>query len=793
MYRMNSSSRTLQIVVLGALFTIGNTLIALDSNAQESRSVDEGVLEELVVTARRQSETLMEVPVTVNVVSGSALADNSITNLTDLSTLVAGINLDKVPQSNQGTLTIRGIGSSGSDASTGQSVATVVDGLATSRGAFIYAGLLDVGQIEVMKGPQALFFGKDAPGGIVSIRSNGPTDTLEGYIKAGYESEAEEQFVEAAISGPLSDQMRARLAVRASDVDGWMTNTALREANPFGGIPGFPATLTGAADDSNSSDQVTARLTIDYKPTDNFTATFRYLVDSHEDNGQNSEMEIYHCPPGTTVPIAFGIPDTSNDCDANHRSTVGGLMPHVAAGEPDWDTAPYGEYDSYVASLTLDWSYGDFDFTSVTGVADYERKSVGCNVNPYCFFALSNNFTFNQVSQEIRVVSNFDSDINFMAGVYFDEQEFSANNPVALFPLPADPVTGSFVSFEMDMESESQSYSVFAEVRWDITETLRLDAGVRYSEDEVEGEARNTSLHSFFPLPLLPLGDVVASKREFDDTSPQVTLTWEPSQDSLLFLSWRNGYKSGNPTDFGIIPATVTPDDVVYEPEEIDGWEAGYKALLLDARLRLTAAVFTYDYTDLQISNFKAATNEAQTLNAGGMRTEGFEVGIDYRPTEALSLGLGISYADAEYTDFDVIGCYSGQTADQGCLPNGTQNLKGEEKFRAPEWTGNLHFKYEVPAFRDYVFGVTAGMRYSDSYFAQANNNPNARQDAYVVYDAGFHLENESWRFALLGRNLGDEKYIIAGYDASGGFLPGTVNGVLSRPRQVWFKVDYSF
>ena len=750
-------------------------------------------LEEIVVTARRQTETLMEVPVSANVVTGKSLSDNAISNLTDLSSLVPGINLDKVPQSNQGTLTIRGIGSSGSDASTGQSVATVVDGLATSRGAFVYSGLLDVSQIEVLKGPQALFFGKDSPGGVVSIRSNGPTDELEGYLNVAYEFEAEEQVYEGAISGPLTDQLRGRLAFRYNDVDGWMKNTGVSQPNLLSGaIPGYPATVQGAPYDSNSSEQMIARLTLDWKPTDTFTATFRYLVDSHEDRGQNAEMEITSCPGGAAIPSVFGIPDSSNDCDGNHRSTVGALLPNVAASESDWDVVPYGEYDAYVTSLTLEWEYGALDFTSITGIADYEREAVTSNVAPYGFFTLSNNFEYNQVSQEFRIVSNFDSPVNFMAGFYYDEQEFSANNPVAFLPLPADPITGSFLSWELDMESESESFSVFAEVRWDITDTLRLDAGLRYSEDEVEGQVVNSYVHPFFPIPLLPEGQSISEDREFDDTSPQITLTWEPSDSALFFISWRNGYKAGNPSDFGILPSTATPADIFYEPEDIDGWEVGYKALLLEAKLRLTASAYTYDYTDLQVSNFRAATNEAQTLNAGGLETKGLEVGLDYVPNEALTVGLGVSYVDAEYTDFDVIGCYSGQTAAQGCRADATQDLKGQEKFRSPEWTANLNFVYEIPVFADYLLGFSGSIRYSDSYFTQENNSPFAVQDSYVIYNAGVHLENDQWRFALHGRNLGDEEYVIASYDATF-FNPGTINGTVSRPRSVWLQVDYRF
>ncbi len=183
-------------------------------------------LEEIVVTARKREESLQRVPVAVSVIDKQTL-ENSISNdLTKIGELAPQVSLSQGGSGTGAVITVRGVSSGSSDAGLDQSVAIEVDNVPISRGQVISASMFDMEQVQILQGPQALFFGKNSPAGVISLNSADPTRTLEGYLTAGYEFNAEERFVEGTISGPLSETLSARLAFRGSEMDGWIDNVA---------------------------------------------------------------------------------------------------------------------------------------------------------------------------------------------------------------------------------------------------------------------------------------------------------------------------------------------------------------------------------------------------------------------------------------------------------------------------------------------------------------------------------------------------------------------------------------
>ncbi len=193
-----------------------------------------GGLDEIVVTARKRDERLLDVPVAITAIGGAELARAGATDLAKIGQMLPQVRFEKVGGGGSGaTFAIRGIGSASGDKGIEQTVAVNIDGVQSSRGKLSVLSMFDVQQIEVLKGPQALYFGKNSPGGVVAVKTVDPGEKFEGYARAGYEFEARERFVEAAAGGPLSDTLGARLALRASKLDGWLENNAAAGPNPF--------------------------------------------------------------------------------------------------------------------------------------------------------------------------------------------------------------------------------------------------------------------------------------------------------------------------------------------------------------------------------------------------------------------------------------------------------------------------------------------------------------------------------------------------------------------------------
>lgn len=219
----------------------------------------------IIVTARKRSETLLDVPVAISALSSDTLARYNVNDLNAMSSLVPNVTIVKAASGTGASMTIRGVGSTFNDFGIDQTVSINIDGIQISRGFITNVAFFDVEQVEVLKGPQALFFGKNSPGGVVSVRSRGATKSFEAGIKAGYEFIADERYAEGYISGPLSDTLGARLAVRYAKMDGWLHNNAVDGANPTDAA--FPLRRGGAAR-AVGSETITGRLTLDWQPSE---------------------------------------------------------------------------------------------------------------------------------------------------------------------------------------------------------------------------------------------------------------------------------------------------------------------------------------------------------------------------------------------------------------------------------------------------------------------------------------------------------------------------------------------
>jgi len=783
------------------------------AQAPAGEAVDQIVQDagEIIVTARQRKETLIEAPVAVSAIDAQTLSRFGATDTRDLAKLAPSLTIDRSSSGGGGVIALRGIGTSPSNAGFDQAVSINVDGIQTGRSRIMELGMLDLAQVEVMKGPQALFFGKNSPAGVINITSASPTRTFEGYARVGYEFVGDEALVEGAVSGPLSDAFSARVAVRYRHLDGWLRNNAGQlTSSPFAG----PNNLPQAPKTSRPGDEeFIGRVSLAFEPEgSDFSATLKVAGMVRNDDGPSAGQQLVNCG-GYTMPtvVYAGIPtvavDPYGDCKLDRNYSNGALPNGYADNWPIAKQDPYTKTKMLLSSLTANYDFENLTLTSVTGYFISNSKYFdNYDATLYMAYDAAEQEKFRSFSQEFRLLSSFDSPVNFMLGAYYQHSKHDFFNAALIAPLPVDAATGKYHTWEKPGDTKGNTYSVFGQLIWKIVPELELAGGVRYTHETKDSSIVNTYVHP--PLSgtvLAPEGQVFTDKFKDSNYSPEATLSWRPTSDLTTYVAYKTGYKSGG---FGIstnlIPATITSDSIRFKSEKIKGFEGGIKARLMDRALTVTSSIFSYKYSNLQVNSFNASTTSFIITNAAEARVKGVEFDFNARANDWLSFNGGIAYNRARFLDY-LSQCWGGQTAALGCnVDNGngtfSQQRSGQALARAPEWTATAGFNADIPAGDDFVVGLSGNTRFSDSYFALENGNPAGVQDSFWLFDASVRLKrsDERWEIALIGRNLTNEYYTSYMAEKPGAPAPAVgdtvqIMGIPNRGRQLMVQGTVKF
>jgi len=769
-------------------------LVSMTAHGHALAQAGPASLEDIVVTARKKAESLVNVPVAVSALGEADIARYNASDLGKISQLAPQVIVTRGQSGGGANILIRGLGSGSGDQALEQTVSINVDGVQVGRGRILSIGMFDLQQVEVLKGPQALYFGKNSPAGVISLTSAAPTDTLSGYVRAGYEFVADERYIEAAISGPVTDTLKARLAVRGRYMKGWLHNTAQPAPNPAD--PAFPASGAYRSRDPRTED-ILGRLTLEYEPTSDTTVTLRVLGGRSDEGGLVSTGQGICFAPSTTMTTG-GFPNPGSDCTLNRNVEVGGLL----TGFPTngWrgirdGGKPYQVSKVFMPMLTINQDLGDLDLTSVTGYFDLDVKAAG-NVG-YASLGLAYS-TFAEhtrmFSQELRLNSDYDGPLNFTLGGYYSHNKMDGYTAAAQIfrPTLPDPATGRSYSFDRQTNATGETLSAFGQIRWNPVEQLELAGGVRYTHEKKSASTGNTYVHPNFAALFSPGGIFLGNKRSENNWSPELTATFHPVAGQTLYAAYKTGYKSGGISQPSVVTRGFTATNLLFRPERIKGFEAGYKAELLDRTLRFDLTLYNYKVTDLQVVALLSSTTSSFLTNAGSARTKGVESSINWRASDQLTLRGSVGYNRARYLTFDNSPCYLGQTAAQGCV-NARQDLTGRPLTRAPEWSAMGGFTFTQP-IGDLELGIDGDINHSSGFYTQDNQHPLSYQKAYQLLNAGVRLGHPGmgWELAFIGRNLTNKYYRIVQVDAT----VGGINqfGVFStRPRELAIQGTYRF
>ncbi|WP_421851813.1 TonB-dependent receptor [Novosphingobium sp.] len=783
---------------------------ATSAPADDQQASSAAAPDEIIVSARRRSERLLDAPVAITAVTGERLAQYQVSTVSDLSSQVPSLIAGKASSGSSSSIFLRGVGSTALSAGFDQSVSFVIDGLAMSRGREISLPQFDIQRVEVLKGPQALFFGKNTTGGLISIVSNGPTDHFELGLRGGYEFKSREKYAEGYVSGPISDTLSARLAGRYSKSDGAFINTAAPTYTNY--IPGQFRTIT--SDRRGGGESIGVRGTVDWTPTEAVKFELKGGYSSLQDRGPTDIIERL-CGGGRTTPLAAnGIPPSPNaDCTVNGRSDQSNIPIQVAQANYRYarDGQLYGDFKSQYAVLTGNITGGAIDMTTITGYYHFKQtdlNNVSGEAYPAGFSELSD---FKQFSQEIRFQSKLAGPFNVLAGLYYAHGKMVFNTDAYVFPVPLDPTTGTYITFSRSNGFSSDSMSGFAQGTYNFGGKVELSAGARYSLESRNSYEQSLPAHIAFAA-FFPANVRIDDRYRDHNLSPEATLRYKPNADTTLYAAYKQGFKAGG---FNISQSIVPGANDAsgrYGAEKAKGGEIGLRTLLMDRHLSLNLTAYTYDYTDLQVQFFNPSTLGQVAGNAGKLTTRGVEGDFNYRVPgiAGLSLRGAGAYNDAKFHNF-VGACYSGQTVAGGCnlqFANGAfnaQDYEGRIAPKAPHFSGRLGATLEVPVSSSGLSAAFNGdMSYTSSYNFSDALNPDAVQRAYTKFDASIALfgPEKRWNISLIGRNLTNRLVVTTSNDIpfTGGTGTGTpagnradLNVYVENPRELFVEVGFKF
>ena len=761
--------------VLAALW--GGPVCAQQSTAAAPQAGQNEALQEVIVTARKRQESVLNVPVIETVVTQTQLERIQTIQISDLPTLVPGLDMGHALGSTGEQVSIRGVGTIASDGGVDSSVSLNIDGLDIANAIALESGLFDLQHVEVLKGPQALFYGKASTGGVISLRTADPTDQFEVIGTESYEVESITPREEFIISGPVTDTLKLRLAGMYSTSQGYFHETAIA-------LPGTGA-VTPTSDREPGVNQYMFRGTALWNPTGQFEA--RLKINATNLHGVNLESsELASCPQGPNFAPGFGIPFIAGSSCKIGRNIQDVYMDPAdfPAGLPE-NGVPFIEIYQRFGILELNYRpIQNLTLTSATGYFYLnEHESINPTATSFAGPAIGVVDAYNrqEVTEEFRLNSEFSGPLNYTAGAFYEDGHIYDAGVIAgntALHLPAILSDDEFYPLAI------KTYSLFGQLRWKIASQLELAAGVRWTDE-------TRSLTPYQVMAGVPVFQPIAVSRiKSDNNSPEVTLTYKPTEDQTLFAAVKQAYKSGS-FSLGTVP--VPGGHQSFGDEKVDGGELGWKSLLLDRHLAFDLAAYYYHYEGLQVGVNGLAVNgilQTQVENAAGASTYGIDFDADYLPEAitGLSLRAAAEWNRARYLELNNVPCWGGQTIALGCnellnpktgLYTG-QNLSGTPMVRAPEWQLNAGPSYEFPVASGYKLVLSNNNAFTSRYatfLAVGRPNNDQYQGSFFKSDLSLSLQasDNRWELSLIGKDINDK--ITTGICSAANFAGAAIFG----------------
>lgn len=736
---MGACAMTRTSVTVGSVCLLA-TWLAGSAWAQEPEA--EGTLGELVVTAQRREQNVQEVPISVAALDEERLASmfEGGEDIRALATRVPSL----YAESSNGRLAprfyIRGLGNSDFDLAASQPVSIIVDEVVLENVVLKSFPLFDLERVEVLRGPQGTLFGRNTPAGIVKFDTKKPSADFEADIGVTY-GELETTIVEGAVGGG-SETVSGRVSLLYQERGDWIDNSFTGEDDAMGGFEEFAYRGQLLL---SPSDSFSALLNVHGRDMSNGTAAiFRSNVIGPGSEGFNSnfDRDTVYLDGGTNNPQeAEGLGGSVRlDFDFGNVSLVSisayESVENSSRGDIDGGAcAPLGS--PVPPGLTSGATDCFFPFTGVNDAVTYP------GFIPFSSDTQDGIDDLDQFTQEIRLASQASDRLFWQAGAFYFDSEFAVTtNP---FFVPATTVTHT-----------NTAWAVFGHLSLDLSEAFTLTGGVRWTEDEKDLTAANN------PGAPVPPTEVSDSQVSWD-----LSALFKVSDDFNIYGRIAEGFRA--PTIQGRDIAFFGQPSVA-DSETITSYEAGFKSDLADNRVRLNGSVFYYEIKDQQLSAIGGGGNFIQLVNADKGTGTGFDLDVEFLPTDNLLLTVGLSYTDTELQDssLTVTPCGSGQCTVLDPLDtNGNAIIDGNSFAQAPEYIATATLRWGLPIgdnseiffFTDWAFqGETQFFIYeSAEYFSDETFEGGAR--------IGYSYNDGQFEVAVFARNITDEENVKGGID----------------------------
>lgn len=675
---------------------------------------------DIVVTATKRAESVQKVPISISVVSGEQLAAFHATDVKSIMNAVPNIFVQQT--SGNDVIYVRGFGSSPTNFAFDQSVSMYMDGIYAGKMRQAKEPFFDVQRVEVLRGPQGALFGKNTAAGAVSIVSAGPTAELEGGVTALYNFDQRGFDLSGYVSGPLSDTLSARLAVRFQDQQGYIRN--LRD---------------GA--DEPALRNAFFRGTLKWAPGDRFdsTAKFEYGNSDRSGNANVSAPLTQRAAPRLT-----------------RYTTQNAIGPEGATNR------------SVLLSNTANVYFGDYTLTSVTGYSWF-KGNVTNNFDQIIpgTTATTENSVYNgfpeefkQFSQEVRLLSPTGKTVEFIVGAYYDSSRYNLDQ-FSGFDISS---INYFALLHTIFRQKAHSESVFGQVTVRPVNGVRVIGSLRYSSTHKQGDY--LSRLEYGPFAIRPVNTSARGSFTEGNTDPSITLQIDVLPDVMLYATYGKGSKSGGfvSNTYGTTNATFR-----YLPERSRNYEAGIKFAALDRLLSGTLSLYDTQFRNLQVSVYDPNISSFVTSNAASATSKGVEGALTIRPSRHFDITVTGAYQDIKYDDYPGASCLAIQAVSV-CNPAQTDatkpdhpnfnNLAGYRPALTSKWTGSmtLHGGFDIgTGMKLDLTGVASGR---SSYNAADTQDPIfGYQPGYVKLDLRVQLaaRDDRWHVALIGKNLTDK------------------------------------
>lgn len=713
-------------------------------------------IEEVVVTAQKKEESLQDTPIAISAFTSENLEQIGAFSAIDVGEYTPNAVITRSLGSTANIrVSIRGRGTAEPSLAVDPKVGVYLDGAYIARNAGAVFDVVDLERIEVLRGPQGTLWGKNTVGGAMNLVTKQPSGELGGKVEltAGNDGLGR-AFI--SLDTPEIGGLAAKISYVRKEYDGWQTNT-----NP-------------ASDRELGREETDAyRLALRWDLSDDFYATYSYDRTDSDSTPLNNQI---------------GFVDASTDPDVQTIDLTtfvrygGNAFADMAAIANDKDRLDRFDLDFMKNeeveinghNLTFSWMLGDLEIKSISAYRDYESEVAGLDVDggswtkfrdgeasPATIFHGYGTKEQDQFSQEFQFLGTaFDDRLDYVVGLYYFEEEGKEINPsqATFYNAGADISILFDGTFGTWYEVENESQAIYGQATWHFNEAWRLSLGARYTEDE-----KKLTLLEEDP----GLDQDYSEKEDWSETTGSATLTYFVDDDINVYGKVTQGYAAGifNPGTVGRGPGPANPTAALIpaDPEETTAYEIGLKSRFAEGRVQLNAAVFYNDNENLQTNDI--VNGLRQTINSGESETTGFEVDVVALLAENWAFNASYGYADTDHDD---------KNRSSTPLKTGNAGIQYDHQSDYGLWTARVDATY---------MGKTRFSLSDRRVHSDPRTLLNARLTLAEVDGLG-----GAFRFALWGKNLADEEYIV-----HGAHLGGFAGYTWGQPRSYGLDVAYEF